>query len=455
MRYRSRSDVSSVTESFLTIHDNQGEAAGHGNFVPAGIHVWHQDVQTKVKSTSEQMWDVSSTGSGHDHPCTHIKTGSYEVKDLTSQRVLALSGFEDNGAGPKEIKVFVQQFCTGCPGRSSDPLPLLPPDVVSLVDYRSVVNEHLGRVLVPISTTVQLGNFLLELDDARRIYDNIRNVVNTRPGDQVLGYQFGVRPFIGDILSMGKALGNLQKELAWLRSAGGKPVRIVTQRSVDVDGAFEEAETNLGGETPYGVQYTSQLMPPVAIVKCVSWVTYPEDIIDSALFGIAAGLKALGLTNPAKIAWNYIRYSFVADWLFNVGSILDQLDLLQALSSPYKVDRETTHISVSRSCIYRVYSHVNVLGQEEAQFKGETCSKQTDSVYVRTVGILTGGLNFSDPSIREQGLSLLLADQLVRGRILAALRNVRFRTSDYFNGKGWVTAWGGKRRLKKWHQFTH
>lgn len=45
-------------------------------------------------------------------------------------------------------------------------------------------------------------------------------------------------------------------------------------------------------------------------------------IIEDPLLAI---LDELGLADPAKIFWNWVPFSFVADWFINIGQILDQI----------------------------------------------------------------------------------------------------------------------------------
>lgn len=57
-----------------------------------------------------------------------------------------------------------------------------------------------------------------------------------------------------------------------------------------------------------------------------SWYLLQElDGLDDAWATLRGLIAGLGINNPAKIVWNAIPFSFVADWAFPFGSLLDRL----------------------------------------------------------------------------------------------------------------------------------
>jgi hypothetical protein len=58
-------------------------------------------------------------------------------------------------------------------------------------------------------------------------------------------------------------------------------------------------------------------------------------------------LERLGLLNPASIAWELVPWSFVADWLFDISSMLDSWSAFAGLSLTlgYTTDAQNTLIS--------------------------------------------------------------------------------------------------------------
>lgn len=112
--------------------------------------------------------------------------------------------------------------------------------------------------------------------------------------DYWLEYSFGWAPLFGDLYNGMKALSSgIQDRRAYA-------------------GAREEHQLTTGGGNPRH-QISQRL---TLVVYATLRITNPNVYL----------LQNLGLTNPAAVAWELARWSFVADWLFDIGSWINSWD---------------------------------------------------------------------------------------------------------------------------------
>jgi len=451
MRYRNRATSTAFQHHWRFEHWYTGDAV---NLFPDAFNngakyidfVKLPDSANNPPST-EEMWDVSNTGSGHDHPCHHVKR-YFKGHEYDETHIDEDLNYRRDG---QDHKYNVHRRVVGggiTYAYLPSPVVLLGEDIASKVPIGAILSEHLSRVAIPLNQSISLGNFILELDEMRRMKDQLLLRARTMPVDAVLGYEFGIKPFISDIKALATSMSSLARQLEWLKRNAGKPVRIVTERVIEVPGLsavtpVPPAESaNLPGRPIFSTGMTSAK----ATVKCVSWVTYPKDAVNSPLLEILAGLRTFGLTNPLQVAWNATRLSFVVDWLFNVSSLIDRLDLMEGFLRPIR-ERETLHVTVERSSITYVYYDQLVEGSQVVRMlNGQPAWEQTDRVYIREVGLPEGYLDLLDLSLREQWLSLLLAESLTRKKLnqwskpIAWKVNRELRERRRAKERGWVSA---------------
>jgi hypothetical protein len=127
--------------------------------------------------------------------------------------------------------------------------------------------------------------------------------------DSWLAYQFGVKPLLEDIH------------------------HLVTDSLSEIDpDDYREKRTRVT-ETEYQ-EWTDAvdilaLNPPLhTTVKETQHWRFSTTAVYRIVPGDLHWLASYGITNPAELAWELIPYSFVVDWLFNVGDVLSGLDAL-------------------------------------------------------------------------------------------------------------------------------
>jgi hypothetical protein len=182
--------------------------------------------------------------------------------------------------------------------------------------------QALDKALRQVPETISIANFLLELREIDSLIPRL-NGWKTLP-EQFLNLEFGWLPLIRDIRSLLQVVARVNERVEHLKRVNGRTVTISHQRKfVLVD--------DPGPPTPPAGEptYTAMLIVPKVTYKEVFArqhlrVSYDLDLKGADSF-ISAMCAALGLTNPLKIIWNAIPFSFVVDWIYDLGSFIDQI----------------------------------------------------------------------------------------------------------------------------------
>jgi len=172
---------------------------------------------------------------------------------------------------------------------------------------------NLGVAMAEAQRTADLvGSTASRLARAREAYDNglwrkAKSILGLNGRGTVrswLELQYGWLPLLGDVHGAVEATQN----------AAGLGNCIVTVRA-------KESEEENWDEFDHPDQ-------PLDRMRCQGWadagvtvsLSYEPDN------DMLAAFSALGLTNPAVIAWELVPYSFVVDWFLPIGNWLDTLD---------------------------------------------------------------------------------------------------------------------------------
>jgi hypothetical protein len=368
--------------------------------------------------------EVSARGKRVDHDCVHVTT---EISYTPfNSGVVSEPHFVDgvNLIYPfSSISGFGMDFLSGDPGSlpagtgfGLDPqVDFRINDLLSTNEVQDVLYEHTLKVSRPISQQISLANFLLELEDIKRSLDFVRKkLADRRLGNDTLAYNLGLKPLIGDMRSIAQYPYKLIKQLEWLKRNIGKPVRILTTRNFK-NPVIDEEEAVLPGTYDGGsylkVAWAKEV--PNVEVKCVTWVTYDFGDVNDALLTCYAIADSLGFSNPLKIVWNAIPYSFVVDWFSNVSRLLDGLDFGgKYLSRAH--ERSTTHIKcgIDAACKVSLFNAYNSADNFPLTLEKATVQRVNATLYRRWVGIPLEFNLLGNSSLRELMLSLFLALQL-------------------------------------------
>ena len=136
-----------------------------------------------------------------------------------------------------------------------------------------------------------------------------RNIKSLKaPFDMWLELQYGWKPMLQDVHDATKAVSDAI-------AGGGPPRRTVISTSKQRDVTFRDIYAINVPCCNVRIRKRTEVEH-----KCKVRLDYE---LNNSLIQTAS---ALGLTNPASLAWELLPFSFVADWFIPVGDFLSQLD---------------------------------------------------------------------------------------------------------------------------------
>lgn len=196
---------------------------------------------------------------------------------------------------------------------------------------KSIANEGFGwhnfalRAVEAMTPTMEtgfsLGNFIYEIREVKDLihgWGQYRKKVMDRWSDISLNYNFGLRPFIADVISVAKAMLSFRERLAALKAGAGKlQVRHYSEKEKYVT-ASRDWQPNSNSEAVENVS-----IPTLKRTASMTY-TYQMPDIDRANLELYAILDSVGLNLDPAIIWEALPYSFVVDWFINAGDFLHQ-----------------------------------------------------------------------------------------------------------------------------------
>jgi len=222
---------------------------------------------------------------------------------------------------------------------------------------QALINDGWSKVK-PDLTKVNMPNFLLEIGQLRSLATwwrgkSIGKTIKTRDlkhtGKQLAGgvlqYSFGVAPALGDIKAATDAVRSLQERLAQFKAmAGTKQHRAVTVASA-VDSAT--GTFNYSGDSHHPC--TWNVARQTRATAHFAFEPRPIGALNSIDEFLRGMIDSLGFELNPHIIWEAIPFSFVIDWIVNVGAFLDRfkvdaLELPVLIEDGYLQIREDLHI---------------------------------------------------------------------------------------------------------------
>lgn len=237
-----------------------------------------------------------------------------------------------------------------------------------------------SKMLTQIPTVVQVANFLWEARELKTSIDHYKKAV-TRNGVLKIGKKrvvikdglklqdvpgwanatfldvsFNLLPMVSDLLKMTQLFSIISARLDFLRKNRGKPTRqtfinsdlwsenpyvgtvlrtdyytppfggILSPIVLPYAGWYMGKDWN--GSTLHGGEYgnTQIVVDAYAATYAGVWTLVQElDGLDDAWAMLRALIAGTGFNNPTKIIWNAIPFSFIVDWMFPFGDVLDRL----------------------------------------------------------------------------------------------------------------------------------
>jgi hypothetical protein len=225
------------------------------------------------------------------------------------------------------------------PMRVSDCEALCDYVVARASDLARTVHRLQTEVMMQFPPTIDLGTFLLEGKESLELFPKLfeswanwlsfaqRKRSNSLPsiGDMLssnhLAAQFGMIPLVSDLEAIAGFSAALIKRIESLRKWNGKVTQRHARQRFTV--GHPAIYDSLHGWFPGQVWGLDWLHGPVEVEVGVSALLHCnlEGLGDWTGVTIGA-LAQAGLNNPLGIVWEAIPFSFVADWVANIGDRL-------------------------------------------------------------------------------------------------------------------------------------
>ena len=199
------------------------------------------------------------------------------------------------------------------------------------------INDAFAK-LRPDLTSVSIPNFLLELDDIPRLWQQFKYKLSLakRAAGLKLSWDFGLRPLIGDLQNIKDAIStSLERVKEWNKTAG-----TIYQKSATLSNLNNSSS---GTETlslaPHVVNWRGSRSGTVSAFLTFKTLAIPA--LTEAETMLRTYLDALGFELNPRIVWDAIPFSFVLDWFFDVGGWLQR----------FKIDTLELPIVLADSCL--------------------------------------------------------------------------------------------------------
>lgn len=258
-----------------------------------------------------------------------------------------------------------------------------------------------------VPTTISLPNFLYELKDMKSMIPSIdRLSLSKTAANNFLGFEFGIQPFISDIKGIIALSDSVQKRIKHLISVNNQSTRLSFNKELDLSSepvthylSLISNSTDWSTRTDWDLQF-KRLSAHVSF-HCGAKLFQDLRDLSSSLSTLKALTASSGFSSPLRAVWNAIPYSFVVDWFFHVGKILDSLTI-QPFGGEYRVT--DISYSVKSECFYEV----NQVSEQSPSFTYKVGGVRCKS-YIRRSGYPASSLFLTSGMLDPTKQVLLLA----------------------------------------------
>jgi hypothetical protein len=285
-------------------------------------------------------------------------------------------------------------------------------ELKDLVTLKGTV-KHVKQLL---SSAAKIQSVSKLLTEAKRSVQSLADVW--------LQANFGIKPLIGDLQAIYKVLHETHKKLNVLLASSGK----LTKRHYKYSWHAENATTTVldaGVPFPYplsGYRWPltkctlgRRITSDVYVYHAELELDYSFSVFQEEYALLLAYQDALGININPGVVWNAIPYSFVVDWVANIGDFLDRFSV-QLMTPTINIRRFCWSIkrerSVGQSLTVEPDAHGDILSWAFPQKRVQNYPVRgyRESFYKRSVSVAPSGdsLQTSGISLKELSLGLAL-----------------------------------------------
>lgn len=235
---------------------------------------------------------------------------------------------------------------------------------INIVEWRETLNLFKGLKLLAqgaknfLSTRSKM-RFLhqLALQTKKNVSElTLKDVANTH-----LAYEFGFKPLIKDIEGAWNTLAGFQESFAWLRKNQGKPVKVRFAKDLSKVYAPSATTQDYGWE-----KFHTSVRLYSCWYKAYAVIQYDISRLNDAELALRLLARKAGVDSVLRNGWELIPYSFVLDWVLDVGEWIERFD--PRVTLPYQfIDvgwsiRVVEVLERWKSYAYPITQHFTVYG---------------------------------------------------------------------------------------------
>ena len=281
-------------------------------------------------------------------------------------------------------------------------LPWMP--AISAATLSDWSLEAYSKFTEQVPTKVSLANFIYELKDMKGMIPSItKGSVTKTVSNNFLAFEFGVLPFVSDVKAILALTDSVSKRIDHLLKTQGKTTNLSFDRDSELDTPYTFGVSMYDGTlTNVGFRVEFKRLSVNYHFHCGAKLFQDLSGLTDSLAQLKALGAAAGFNHPARIIWNAIPYSFIVDWFFHVGKLLDTLTV-QPFGGTYDVkqvgwsmETETTFLATQ---IVPDGTYVDTSQLGTVTFKG----------YTRSLGFPATSVFLTNGSLTPMQLALSAA----------------------------------------------
>lgn len=294
------------------------------------------------------------------------------------------------------------------------------PDAFGLLPFAPVISsatlsdwavEAYNAFHDQVPVTVSLPNFIYELKDMKGMIPSVDRLSLTKTAsNNFLAFEFGVLPFISDIKAILSLSTAVEKRLKHLIETAGSSTRLSFNRSTvhDEPATFWKAlgDPNHVNTTSSGIDLEFVRSTARSEFHCGAQLFQDLKDLSDALATMKALSASGGFNHPARVIWNAIPYSFVVDWFFHVGKLLDSLSV-QPFGGTYDVS--AVMYSIKTESHWRVFQNFSNGTPADNAYNRQDIGYVNAESYIRRLGFPAQSLFLTNGALTPMQLALSVA----------------------------------------------
>lgn len=270
--------------------------------------------------------------------------------------------------------------------------------------------KDLIAILLKLKNVYKTGNFpygwkkfvrLLSTGGLRRDW-KLSGVAS----DLYLQYSFAIAPLIADIKSATEMIKSLEDRIDWFINNNNKPVPVKFTKDLSSAAPLTTVAYPTPSATVQQGADTNARTCYKATYKAFALATYDVSGLSKRQIGYRLLKQASGFSNPLTFLWEEIPFSFVLDWVVNVGEYIASYD--RPITFPYVLAMVGHTLQVDETITKYTWLH-NPAYTPSYLYKG-IYAVENNSYFIRQPGIpiAHSGLEVSLPTLSQLSLALAL-----------------------------------------------